>query len=432
MKFIVVNYLRRPAAYVLAGCVCWTAVSTPAAVTADRGYDGQHTLDGYTAYALAHNPGLKSAMNTARAEKERAGMTVSLPAPMFMAGVAVTGGARLSGVGVSQQVMGPAMMFLERKAAQQRYEAGLVNVELNAADLVHRVNLAYVMLYETGRMLEIRKESLALLKQYEESARKSYAAGQTGQSSLLKMHIEIAALEDAIAADAVEADSRRRELGAVMGVDALYGFPFPDSLPSYLLGGLPAGASGGVMQANPALREMRMGLQAAQTMVRAARSAWVPGLGVSLEYMIAQDNGTMNAGAGPLSLGVSIGLPVWSGSRQAAVRRAREMGLSMDHAIEEMENMVAADSVMFANTVRDAARRSRLLSDVLVPQARQMVAVMDTEYRNGMARAIDVMDARRMLFDLEMQQVEAQVRQATAAAGLMKLTGYAGAEGGAR
>jgi outer membrane protein TolC len=99
------------------------------------------------------------------------------------------------------------------------------------------------------------------------------------------------------------------------------------------------------------------------------------------------------------------------------------MAVKMEQQTLSMQNMVAAEAAGLCYELQDAGRKRKLLTDVLVPQAKQMLALMENEYRTGMSRSLDVLDGQRMLLELEMENLMEQTRELNIRAALLRLLG---------
>lgn len=133
-----------------------------------------HTLDSYIIYALKHNLSIQAARSAAAAAKQDIRLAAALPDPMLMARAEIDDGLRPASIGLSQMLMQPAKLVLEKKSARHKRETGQALVRQAMADVVFSVRRVYFMLYETGQLIAIKRRNLELLKQYEEITRTAY------------------------------------------------------------------------------------------------------------------------------------------------------------------------------------------------------------------------------------------------------------------
>ncbi|GEM_PF-2217811 len=389
-----------------------------------------HSLDGYISYALAHNPSVLAARSAVEVSTQDVKLSTALPDPMLMGRAEIDDGLMPVSVGLSQMVMQPVTLALERKSALYKKEAETARLRQTMADVVFRVRYAYFMLYETGQMLKIKQQSLALLKQYEELTRTAYTTGSVAQSSLLKAEIEIARLENDIQSYEQKGISQRAELSAALGISEAVDYPYPESKPSLGMFIDPDSIVSQVCSRFPGLEAMHKEVLSEQAMLKSAKSRYLPDFTLGIEYMrqtTINNNGT-SSDSWMWSPSVSLSFPLWLGKKAAAVRKARFSTAKMEWQTQNMQNMVVAEAVMLVNELKDAQRKMKLLENVLIPQAKQMLALMENEYRTGMSRSLDVLDGQRMLLELKMENIMEQTRELNAAAALFRLNGDTGKE----
>jgi len=387
----------------------------------------KHSLDDYIAYALLRNPAIKAARASVDAYGQEVKRASTLADPMIMGSVGIQDGFMPMGIGVSQMIMQPATLILDKKSARYRKAAEDAHLRQIKADIIFRVRSVYSMLYEAGQLIKIKQQNLLLLKQYEELTRTSYTTGSVAQSSLIKVGLEIARLEDDIRSDELKGESQRRELSAVLGISDAVDFPFPGNKPSWGEQFSPDTIAALVQAKFPALQAMDQQVQSEQVMARSAKSRFLPDFTIGMEYM-RWPGGGMSDDIWMWSPSLSFSIPLWFWKKNAAVRSAEFSAIKMEHQTQDMRNMAEAEAVMNVNALQDARRKLELLDNSLIPQTRQMLTLMENEYRTGMSRSLDVLDAQRMLLDLEMESVMEQTRSLQAEAALLRLVGDTGKE----
>lgn len=386
------------------------------------------TLDGYIDYALSHNPSIHAAGSSIKASMQEIRLATALPDPMIMGRAGIDNGLMPASIGVSQMIMQPVTIAFEKKYAKYKKEAEEARLYQAASDVVYRVRSIYFILYETGQLIKIKNQNLALLRQYEELTKTAYANGTVAQSSLIKVGLEISRLEDGIRSDELKTVTLHQELAAVLGINEYVKFPFPESKPLLKNAIQPDSIVILVQHKYPGLNAMRKEILSEKAMQASAKSRFLPDISFGIEYMKSSDAITGSAAdeTWMLSPSVSLSIPVWFGKKAALVQKAGFNAMKMEQQTNNMQNMIVAQAVMFKNELHDAQLKEKLLSEVLVPQARQMLVLMENEYRTGISRSLDVLDGQRMLFDLEMEKIMEQTRALNAEAALLQLVGDTG------
>ena len=70
---------------------------------------------------------------------------------------------------------------------------------------------------------------------------------------------------------------------------------------------------------------------------------------------------------------------------------------------KNMHNMLYARIIELHESYKDVERKISLFETVLIPKARQSLALFEEAYANGKATVLDFLDAQRMLLDLEIK-----------------------------
>jgi outer membrane protein TolC len=125
-----------------------------------------------------------------------------------------------------------------------------------------------------------------------------------------------------------------------------------------------------------------------------------------------------------VSLQFSVGLPLFARTRQDPLVEARRQALDRveserDAMLRDHTADLEADLVEYDTAGRQLARMRALR----LPLARQKVDFQLASYQGGRGGLGAVLDARRELIELELQQVELEARQARAAARLYYIYG---------
>ena len=401
-------------------------LNTPVTVQAEplSEQDLDYTLQSYLLYAKEHNPGLRAAQAAISAQEKHVDLEASLPDPVLMANADVNGGLSNGSVGVTQEIPFPAKLAFRKKTAQhllKRTHADLIEVQ---AELEKQIRSVYAALYATGQALKIQKNTMELVKQLEAVIRTKYAQSGATQGELLKVQVEVSLIEDEIRSLELEGDSQRRTLAALLPIESHERIPYPDSLPITEFTIEDSELMERIIAENPKLRGMKSEENAAGSNVSIAKSKFFPDFALSAEYMSGGMSPMIPGGnRGEWNVGVKVKLPVWFGKNRKEVEKAKEMEAQMRSQLAAMKNITTADARMLFNEFKDAARRVTLFNKVLIPQANQVLGLMQISYRTGKSSVLDLLDAQRTLLSLEIKHAREEAHREKAAAGILALLG---------
>jgi outer membrane protein TolC len=91
--------------------------------------------------------------------------------------------------------------------------------------------------------------------------------------------------------------------------------------------------------------------------------------------------------------------------------------------LDDVEISLSARAASMREELYDAERKIGLFDKVLIPKARQSIAVVQEAYANGSATILDFLDAQRTLLDLEISLAQQRARRETIAGKIDMLLG---------
>ncbi|MBD3315565.1 MAG: hypothetical protein GF344_07245 [Chitinivibrionales bacterium] len=371
----------------------------------------EQPLERYLLLALEHNPRIHAAQGAVEAAGEERRLAGALPDPSvsggyFISEVETRVGAQRGKVGVSQMIPWPGKSAKKREMAGKAFSAEQEELRRVKAEVVARVRQAYASLYATGQAIRASRESLELLKQWESVLLTDYANAEATQASVLKLQVEMAVAEDGIASLEAEGEKAREELTALVGVDGPLEIPYPRLLPSMRI---PKGAlerADSVLAASPMVGKMRYLVEEAQANVGLAKRFFAPDFMIMTDYIFTEKSSSSMVspeenGKDPWVVGASVTVPLWFGTNNSRIRKAREMRRVREKMLESTRDKVGAELAGVVEDYSDAVRRVTLLHEVIVPKARQTLVVVEEAYKNNSVEVLDFLDAQRMLLELE-------------------------------
>lgn len=376
--------------------------SPPAAAQSfDQATSGALTLDEVLTLARERNPRLHAMSAAAEAATERAPEASTLPDPMLQLGVMNFGipdfntdmpMSMAPSVQLMQAVPFPGKLGMAGEIAELGSQMAHARADETWWEIRGRASDLFYELYSLDRRLEVMRETLRLLQDFQQVAKAMYGSGTGRQADVLRADVEVARMDGEI---------RRMEamrVTTVARLNAVLDQPASTPLPSPRLGELPASVpeaevlEGWAHESRPALAGARLGVDQARTRTElAGRDIW-PNFTVGLSY------GQRDRGFGTERMGsamIGFTLPIHAGSRQYARRdEAAAMERVADAELVAREAEVDARiGELLAQLERDRTL-SRLYRDEVLPEARVNVESALSAYRVGAVDFMTLVDAQ--------------------------------------
>ncbi|PID39651.1 MAG: hypothetical protein CSB49_01005 [Proteobacteria bacterium] len=429
----------------LVGCGFWLAGAAPARTQSQPQVPSPSSRDlgDLLAYAEAHHPTLIAARAQAAALRQDAVVAGSLPDLKLAWGemlvpVETRVGAQQRVFSLSQSIpwfgtLGSASEAagLRAQAADERGRAAGLKVRreiYRAWFEVARLRAEQKLVARKGDLLE---QELATAHAVYESNSMTYTGLVRLRMSRQRLRNRLLTIEDALgpamASLAVAAGmpanwATDRTTDLAMPPQATLPSR-PDDLPD------PAAMIQHVRAANPALAGLRLQEQGYAQDEHTARLRGKPGLTLGLDYIMT-DQATMpgvtDSGKDPVIARVAVSLPLWSGKasarRQASAGRREMAAADRRHLELELEDEL--QRVLFR--LHAAERRLALLTDDLLPAARQLRTAARADYETGRGALAQLLSIRGEILDLEIEKLRHEADRALALVDLDILQGGGG------
>jgi len=348
------------------------------------------------------NPRLQAAAHDVEAFRAREPGAGLLPDPALRIGVANLAlpdlgtdmpASMAPTIHASQRIPLPGKLSLRGRIAR---ESTAVE-EAAARDLWWQVRAeaaqAFYTLYRMESQLEVKRETLSLLRDFQRVARSRYTAGTGPQADVLRASVEVARMD----AD-MERDRAVRKAVAAR-LNALMNRPSGTVVPSPVLGALPAETPSPdelrmwARESRPLLKEVRTEVaRAASRRVLAHKEIW-PDVTVGLQYGVGWMNGDARSMGGAT---VGFSLPVHAGKRQL---RARDEAAAEERAararLQEALSFVDARIREILAEVQKARTLLALYREEIIPQALATVESSFASYRVGAVDFGTLVDAQK-------------------------------------
>jgi len=367
-------------------------------------------LQDYLRYAALNNAGLKAAFEQWKAAIEQVPQAKALPDPKFTYGyfiqeVETRVGPQRNKFGITQ--MFPWFGTIEArtraagataKAARERYEARKLRLFFEVKDAFHE----YVYL---ARAIDIAKENLELIKNFEEVAMTKYIGAEAGHPDIVRAQIELAKLEDHLKTLEGLREPIVARLNATLNRKSTELLPWPKK-EEYGPVEVDRNHMRQLLQSgNPELLALDFELESARSRLELAKKSFYPDIGVGVDWT-QTDNaimaGTPDSGKDPIVLMFTLNLPIWRDSYKAAEIQARANVRKTQLDKTEMENMLIARAERVLYNLEDSERKRRLYGDILVPKAQELVSASESAYQGGTIDFLSLIDAQQTLLRFEL------------------------------
>jgi len=258
---------------------------------------------------------------------------------------------------------------------------------MKALEVVSNVKRAYYDLWQSQRELDVNRRNQELMQQFVDVARARYETGKASQSDLIRAQQEaLAELNALLRRDPATPVEIGPEVTAIV------------QEPAVTLQQLQEAAV-----TNPELLALQDGqLYSAEAALRLAKKGYEPDLQVRVEAWQYEGAG----GLQEVDAGVAISFP-WlnRGRHGAAVREAHENLEASRERLDAMRVQTAAEVKKLFDGVHTMHHHYELYTEKLIPQQQLAVEAARAAYETGTGGFLDVLDAQRMLFDLEMENL---------------------------
>jgi len=389
------------------------------------------SLDASLRYAALHNADLEAAYHRWQAALEKIPQVTALPDPRvsygyFLDEVETRVGPQQHRASVSQMFPWFGKLELRGSVQAQAARAAFERFQHARLKLFQRVKTAYYELYDLRAEIELTRENVRLLEQFEQIARTRYKVAAASHPDVIRAQVELGTLRDRLR----ELEARRHPLAArfnaALNRPADAPAPWPDDMPDHVTEVDVDALMKRVKQHNPQLAELDHEVEKHRFGAQLARKAAFPDITTSVDYIVtdeAVNSDLSESGDDPVILGLSINLPIWREKYEAGVRESLRQRLAATSQRAETENQLVAQLQQGIFMYRDAQRKASLYRDNLLPKARQSLQSSMAGYQAADVSFLDLLDAERMLLDLELAERRARADAGIALATIEMLIG---------
>jgi len=358
-------------------------------------------LDSLLDYALENSHELKSIHARWQAAVNQAPQVASLPDPQltygyFIESVQTKTGAQDQKIGISQKVPWFGKLSLKEEMALKQAEAVAQEYDAAVRGLVSKVKKSYYEYTWLYDAIQINREHINLLRVVESVASIRFKSSKISQSTLIQIQVEQGKIEDRVK----ELESLKTPLSnsiyAALGSEPGQLLSRPAVERKALIDLNLDELQLQMTQANPELKRITALKEKQALAVRLADKNYYPDLTFGLSYI------DIDGGNDPTLALVSINLPIWRKSLDAAKREAVNRRRSVSESLIDTRLELFAKLDLLIYYYQNALRKNKLYKNTLIPKAQQSIDLAVTGFETGSVSFADLLNAERTLLEFQL------------------------------
>ncbi|MCS4178614.1 outer membrane protein TolC [Salinibacter ruber] len=383
-------------------------------------------LDSLLQAADRANPSLRAARLRAEAQALKEPQASSLPDPTVQGTahvypIVTARGPQRSQWQVRQSIPFPGKRGLRGEVAARGADVAEADAEALAQNLAVRIEAAYYELYRVQRREELLRAFEEQLRQFESAASTRYEVGDGSQQAILKAQVARGRLEMRRETLRADRESALQSLARLTGRTDLETptQPVDVTAPSNLKEvGERAGEE--AAEDRPEAEALRRRIEKAESETVLARRAFWPDFTVGAAYTDVRrgDLTPTMSGRDAFTLSVGVSIPLWRGKQEARLEEAEVERRRTEAELDDFRLGVQAKVRDLRERLRRQHSQLTLLGEQLLPQAETSLEATLSAYKAGRTDFLDLLDAERTLFQLQMSRVDIHVRALQTAAEL--------------
>jgi len=388
------------------------------------------TLSDYLQIAAFNNPGLEAAFYRWKAALEKIPQVRALPDPRFNYGYFIR--EIETRVGPQEQKLGLAQTFpwfgkLKLRGERAGEAARVAREQYLSAklDLFYQVKEAYFELYYLSEAIAITKDNISLLKHLESVAQAKFKAG-SDVTGVVKAQVEIGKLEDRLLSLEDLKTPIEAKLNAAMNRSVSEGIPWPKQFTTSSADFSEQEVMERMKEGNPELLALTAQIYESDKAVALAKKDFWPDVTLGVDYLEtsgARMPGVSDNGRDAVMVMGSINIPLWWGKYRAGVREAEAQRINAVKSLENRKNVLESELKLSLYMLHDAKRKISLFGNTLTPLAKNSLEIAEKAYETGSADFLQLIDAQRLLLDIQLSHQRAVTDREQRMAEIDKLAG---------
>lgn len=364
--------------------------------------NGALNLSSLIVRAEENNPEILAANLKWLSARERGTQVAALPDPRlnygyFIEPIQTKAGPQQQRIGISQKL--PWFGKLKQRQDIADYGASAVQSEVDKVRLkvIAEVKQQFYEYSYLAKETAITTEHLQLLNVIAELAISQFRYQTTKQQDLIAIQIEQSRLEERLRSLEAMRLPLSQLIYTLLGEYSDTPLPLPASLKAGVLQYSDEQLKEMVLESNPELiRQVRL-LSQAETDIKQKQLDYYPDVTFGVNYF------DINGGDDPLSIGVSINLPIWRDKLKSAEHAAKYRYSAIEKIMANQQNRLVSKLEMTIYRYKDATSKIKLYEDVLLPKSKQIVDLSQQQYQTGKSKLINLINAQRSLLGMELE-----------------------------
>lgn len=370
---------------------------TPGGIQTTEQLPSPGKVEDFLGLAERTNPGLKAAFHRWQAALLKVPQATSLEDPRlsYMEYLDKTMETERE-IGLMQMFPYPGKRGLRGSIESMEAEALRKEMEKARLELRSQVKDAFYEWYYLEQTIGITRENLDLMRHFESVATARYGVGRGGNQDVVKAQVELGKMENELRS--LE-DSRRpiqARLNALLNRPSEAALPPPVEIAPVPFEPATENLLRQASLSNPEIQALDLRLQKSQHQLSLAQQQKYPDFSLGLNWMDANEK-MMEDARDEWIASVEMNLPVYRKRIEAGVREAESGIRELASLRQELRNRISADLEDQLYKYRNAQRQLRLLSDVLIPKAKQALEVTESAYQTDQASFLELIDSEREL-----------------------------------
>jgi cobalt-zinc-cadmium efflux system outer membrane protein len=389
------------------------------------------TVDAVVQWVETRNAGLAAAREAVKRHEASSRTVASLPEPRlaltYLPEPIVTArGSQRAQVRVEQMFPVPGVTGRHRRLALLGADMANARSEALAADLILDAKVAYYDLHRTELLSRLIGQFEDELRRFEDVALAQYSVGSGMQQAVLKAQLERARLERVLLQLKGDRDEALADLEGLVGevwprdVSTVRSIDRPQLVTSELdiLRRL-------ARTERPEFELLRSESEQAGVKRELAERSRYPELGVNATYfdIAASDLMPTANGKDAFAVGATLKLPLNRGAYAGGIEEARLHRTEVEDRRIDLERRVHAEISGVVRRLESFSQQLSVIQDGLLPRAETTRDVTLSDYTNGRAGFLDLLDAERTLFQLRTTQIETHIAYLKAISRLERAVG---------
>jgi len=359
----------------------------------------------FLAYAMFRHPDVAANYHDWQASVERITIERSRPDPKLTFEAYIMGTITSIMPGLMTDIPGPGKLSARGRVAAAESEGKYFTFKASLLQTAFGVKKAYYQLHFLDEKIRVDQQTLQLLKILEQSARAENETGKGTLQDVLRTQIETDKLSVEIENLTDSRHAIVAQFKAALGMtvsDPEPPIPGDVAEPPFTLTDDQLVTK--AFAKNLQLQAMSAEIRRAEASIVVARKERIPDFSAGAQVDVK---------ASPFMWDpqLSMTLPIWRDKIAAEIAEAQANAHSAEARLTAGQIALAVDFAEKSYQLREANRNLAVLDGKLVPRARQSLDVARAAYLSGRLEFLDVMDAQRVLLDLQLARVDGQLQR---------------------